>query len=673
MRRQRDSQNSATSNPEPPRGPQQGVSPSSTESSARERPRTRLAQARADIGQREAPYFVSSMSLPDFRRQRSRLSIRFPCKSQHEVALNDTVDSTGLGLQYNHEIWSATQKNKVFVEHFDVIGFEFEHKEPLAVKVTTETNPDAVARANDEVRTLDQIDHNHIIAVVGSYRKTIWKERYQLCVILFPLAQYSLENYMSNIVCQPSEQDKPKFRRETSKLLSFFACLCNAVGYLHSRSQPIKHRDIKPSNVLIDGTGVVMLADFDTSKMYASQNEAITSGYTASTRLYAPGPVLREEERGFEWDVNSLGFLFLEMATIIFGKTLMELHEKLSEKIKEHNSKSVPGGQSTGFAWALEAGFLDTWIDDLKGISRTNPSWLPHSLKKSATGPVGSQYAVVDEFFKTIMAMMQASIKSSTQVLKDAWIFFAKLGEECPHCCTLGELDRLLLLNPQHSVDASISTTPPNPIDPFLQVGPPHSTDPEASRPRFMVTPPPVITDPPLTVHRGNQPLIVHHPPLGQTVLNAPTYRRPTPEHPLSRLVDVPPALSEVSSVFEDSSTASPRIEPSHGRLRLHETMGNEVIFYDPARGICDVRPLDQIRGEPKSKTRPPNPSVLMQIKDTPGELIDLPRLAWAWHNVESSVGQLNLWDMLRTARRKTYWKRTKGSVTKLFVCGDFP
>ncbi|KAF1982248.1 hypothetical protein K402DRAFT_424686 [Aulographum hederae CBS 113979] len=128
------------------------------------------------------------------------------------------------------------------------------------------------------------LQHNHIIAFLGSYEKNK-----DVGIVMFPVASYDLKTYMEKVSAYNKdhlEEHAPKPHTRVAKLKSFFPCICQALLYLHGQDRPIKHKDIKPTNILIDRFDGVILADFGISKDYLSQSETVTDGPTQNTKIF---------------------------------------------------------------------------------------------------------------------------------------------------------------------------------------------------------------------------------------------------------------------------------------------------------------------------------------------------------------------------------------------------
>ena len=225
---------------------------------------------------------TSTMSLSDFHKTRPTLfwakgekkeikaeeKIRFPKSYGFPLMWRDTVTKHG---EAKAVVQAAACRNQEGVEEY------------LAVKVVSFDSDEARDRADKEVKTLKNLRHNHIIAFVGCFTSED-----TLGILLFPLAKYNLWTYMKTISKhnRAQEGDITTPHKYVSRLKGYFACLCQALLYLHSREKPIKHRDIKPENILIDAFGTVILTDFDISKEYRTREAAVTSGNTMVSHKY---------------------------------------------------------------------------------------------------------------------------------------------------------------------------------------------------------------------------------------------------------------------------------------------------------------------------------------------------------------------------------------------------
>jgi serine/threonine protein kinase len=202
---------------------------------------------------------------------------------------------------------------------------------------------------------------------------------------------------------------------DAHKLLPYFACLCKTVLFLHKLPRPIKHRDIKPANILIDRVNNVILADFDISRAYDDVKKAITYGTRDGTIMYSSKDVWKTSMqndpeasgRGLEWDVVSLGFVFLEMATVLFGKTLEEMRDPMKRR-------SAEGVDRVVYSEALAEGQIKIWLNVL------------------GAGPgqfcrlTGVKQDYVRKFLKAIEEMTSAK-QHNDESLERAWEVFSHL------------------------------------------------------------------------------------------------------------------------------------------------------------------------------------------------------------------------------------------------------
>lgn len=101
------------------------------------------------------------------------------------------------------------------------------------------------------------------------------------------------------------------------------------MNFLHNAK--IRHRDIKPQNILVKGSSVYF-TDFGISLDWENLSRSTTTKDTAKSMLYCAPEVARYEKRNTSADIWSLGCVFLEMLTIIKGKTLEEQRSLFKEQ-----------------------------------------------------------------------------------------------------------------------------------------------------------------------------------------------------------------------------------------------------------------------------------------------------------------------------------------------------
>jgi len=238
-------------------------------------------------------------------------------------------------------------------------------QEVVAAKIMQ--NPPDKDKLTNELDILQSLRHEHIAAILGNFSISHPNgTRYGLLV--FPLAvedlQTSLEIISAHNKAHQEATSVWPSHQNAHKLLPYFACLCKTVLFLHKQPRPVKHRDIKPANILIDRVGNVVLADFDISGAYDDVGAAISYGRYDGTRMYSPIDVWSSSvqnnpengKRGLEWDVVSLGFVFLEMATVLFGRTLEEMRDRMKKR-------SEYGVLRVMYSDAL--GEIRKWLNDL--------------------------------------------------------------------------------------------------------------------------------------------------------------------------------------------------------------------------------------------------------------------------------------------------------------------
>jgi serine/threonine protein kinase len=303
----------------------------------------------------------------------------------------------------------------------------------MAVKSCLLKDKDAKDQAYNELEQLLRLRHNHIVALVGSYEKrTSTGAITTLGLVMFPVAAWDLAKYLSVISAFNKRAQETSGESPVQSLIchdyiphlrSFFACLCQALLYLHSKR--IKHRDIKPANVLIDMHQVVMFADFGIAKSYKTQAEARTDGPTWMTIHYAPRQAFPKkgqpkEKRGFDADIFSLGCVFLEMVTVLMGESLEELWKFVFPEDPVDQGSSIP---ISAIYWQhLDA--VAEWIDHLR------------EFREYRIEVIGTRdnACIEDDILDTIFQMM-SNEPHERPSLYNLWGTFNGLAlSPCKHC-----------------------------------------------------------------------------------------------------------------------------------------------------------------------------------------------------------------------------------------------
>ncbi|KAF2466637.1 kinase-like protein [Lindgomyces ingoldianus] len=198
-------------------------------------------------------------------------------------------------------------------------------------------------QAVQEVQHLYRVQHAHIVRLVGTY---IFEDN--LAILTYPCADWNLETFM-----QMTSTGDDFYRERHDALVQFFACLAQALDFMHSF--PLKHMDIKPQNLLVrniqhssvNGSDMykIYYTDFGISRSYPTAAESETESWTSFTRTYAAREVILQERRGLPADMFSLGCVYAEMLATI----LDELAYSESAQVHWKELQSARGRTETGF------------------------------------------------------------------------------------------------------------------------------------------------------------------------------------------------------------------------------------------------------------------------------------------------------------------------------------
>jgi serine/threonine protein kinase len=140
--------------------------------------------------------------------------------------------------------------------------------------------------------------------------------------------------------------------KELSYLRNGFGCIATAVAYLHK--ELVRHKDIKPGNILISD-GSFFICDFGVSYDFSATGKGTTSGANGRlTMKYSAPEVINQDGRNESSDIWSLGCVFLEMITVVKGRSLQEMDQFLDDQ-----------GTYSGQYWCAPAG-IKQWLNKFR-------------------------------------------------------------------------------------------------------------------------------------------------------------------------------------------------------------------------------------------------------------------------------------------------------------------
>lgn len=193
-----------------------------------------------------------------------------------------------------------------------------------------------------------KLSHEHVVRLVGQY---ILPSR-ELCLLIWPAAVCTLGDFLDDLEHfrlqqgdrddilnrfqsldlqdlravdpKPSGRSKPvsPFARCPLEFLrSVIGCTAKALAYCHETQ--VRHNDIKPSNVLLMPERVY-LADFGISKDVSGMDHTTTEGQPGSEKWRAPELYSGGKKSMQLADMYSLGLVYLNIATVLYGGTIDE-------------------------------------------------------------------------------------------------------------------------------------------------------------------------------------------------------------------------------------------------------------------------------------------------------------------------------------------------------------
>ncbi|KAA8565793.1 hypothetical protein EYC84_009619 [Monilinia fructicola] len=211
-----------------------------------------------------------------------------------------------------------------------------------------------VEKLREEANAMEELAHKHILKLVGTYT---WKRK-NLYLLLYPAATCDLSTFLDDIegiradTCADRDDAMKRLyalglkdigkiddlcmlrrpiphsdcsthikRTETALgfLQQLMGCITEALAFVHEKG--IRHRDLKPKNILLS-PGRVYLADFGIARDVKESDNSITCGRCGTASWIAPEVYDGEDHYMSRADVFSLGCIFLNIATVLYGDSI---------------------------------------------------------------------------------------------------------------------------------------------------------------------------------------------------------------------------------------------------------------------------------------------------------------------------------------------------------------
>ena len=298
------------------------------------------------------------------------------------------------------------------IDRFEA-GPKFRFQKPFVVKsIRGMDNQEAWNMTAKEVNNMKDLRHPHVTALLGTFTYQA-----RLNILIFPSACCDLRQLMSKMSERIEKELSASRSGRTSPMTSdttnpghpwdstvgphksqevhaepwpliipidkqiemlrgYFVCLSQAISYLHSSG--VRHKDIKPENILIDESGSVILTDFGISRRFPKHTPHATNNEWKFTRKYASPEIMKDRNtlRDDPSDVFSLGCVFLEMATLLLGRSLSSFSDHYAPIVNETSKEE---------AYYCNLGSVHSWIDCLRA-----PRGLKPVREHSLPGEIGN-------------------------------------------------------------------------------------------------------------------------------------------------------------------------------------------------------------------------------------------------------------------------------------------
>lgn len=241
---------------------------------------------------------------------------------------------------------------------------EQDGNEYLAWKSIETSISETTNKTREEVKTLKNRQHEHIVPLVACYETLARDTRGHTLHILFPLADQNMADWISRRQINLGLPDEPLHRKE--HLYDSILSILSALAYLHRVIDHTfaSHHDLKPENILLFGK-VWKICDFGKSHIRTLEEGSETSTKHLGTLRYQPpeydNPNIKHE-RAF--DIWSMGCIIVELAfLIVYGRETQEW-EKFTMEI-ENGSRPVGDDRRRDESFRSNMPVVTKWMKKL--------------------------------------------------------------------------------------------------------------------------------------------------------------------------------------------------------------------------------------------------------------------------------------------------------------------